>query len=294
VAPVAGKPLSIQKYLAAVFTVFGATGQIGRSLVARLRERGEHVYAPARHTDEFFNRPLGRIIYCIGNDRYGSEPLAVVETHVSILCDILERCDYESFLYLSTTRVYMASHDTNEQADIRVNPLEPSHLYNLTKLTGESICLSIPNERVRIVRLSNVTGINPNSHYFLPSLVRDALTLGEINLYLRPNSAKDYIRIEDVGDLIIKIDKSGTQRLYNVASGANISAHQIVEILQRETGCEVHWHQMASSPMFSPIDITRIRNEFGFRPKSVLDHIPEIIRETRRVLLPTGANERAI
>jgi nucleoside-diphosphate-sugar epimerase len=274
-----------------MFTVLGSTGQIGSALVARLRKQGNKVYAPARHSNEIYDRQLGDVIYCIGNDRYDSESLAVVETHVSILCDILNRCNYNSFVYLSTTRVYGASGNTHEQAVISVNPLDPSHLYNLTKLTGESICLSIADERVRIVRLSNVTGVNPQSHYFLPTLMRDALTLGKIDLYLSPASQKDYILIDDAVDLIIKINGFGKERLYNIAAGINISANQIVEVLQRETGCRARWQKTAPNIIFSPIDITRIRSEFEFHPKSVLDHLPDIIRQAREVL--ANANECA-
>jgi len=266
-----------------VFTVFGASGLVGTALCEYLAATGEEVYAAGRF-ERGQGRQLGHVVYCIGDDRVDRDPFAVVDTHVSILAEVLRQASYKSFLYLSTTRLYMEGPDASENACFKVNLADPNELFNLTKLTGEALCLAIPNEKVRIARLSNVTGVNPDSHLFLPTLIRDALQKGRINLYLAQESAKDYILLHDVVELIVRIANSGTRRIYNVASGTNISAGQIVKLLQEETGCVAEWHEQIKSINFARIDVTRIQNEFLFQPKSVLEGIPEIIERTRQEL----------
>jgi nucleoside-diphosphate-sugar epimerase len=266
-----------------MFTIFGATGLVGTALRVRLAGLGHKVFAPGR-ADRCNGMELGHVIFCIGDDRVDRAPFAVIDTHVSILADILQHCRFESFLYLSTVRVYMDGQDTRETATVTIDPLEPSQLYNLSKLTGEALCLAMKQHSVRVARVSNVTDVNPRSHLFLPTLIRHALEKGEINLYLAPESAKDYILLDDVVDLVMLISRGGSQRLYNVASGRNISAGEIVSAVQRHTGCKANWHKGQPRIAFTPIDIDRVRHEFGFRPRPVIDQIPSIIDKTRHAL----------
>lgn len=266
-----------------MFTIFGGSGLVGTALRARLDALGHEVFAPSR-ADRCKGMDLGHAIYCIGDDRVDQAPFAVIDTHVSILADILQNCRFASFLYLSTVRVYLDGNDTRETAAVRADPLEASQLYNLSKLAGEALCLAMKQPTVRVARLSNVTDVNPRSHLFLPTLIRHAIERGEIDLYLAPDSSKDYILLDDVVDLVLLISETGSGRLYNVASGWNISAGEIVSVVQQCTGCKANWHGDQPRIVFTPIDITRIRDEFGFRPRPVIDQIPSIIARTRRAL----------
>lgn len=269
-----------------MFTVLGGTGLIGTALCAALRSAGETVNAPDRSLQDVKGN-LGHVIYCIGDDRFDAAPFMVVDTHVSMLSSLLQRCDYESFLYLSTTRVYMDGPRTDEAAPVSIDLSKPDYLFNLTKLTGEALCLALKNRKVRVARLSNVTGVNPHSHLFLPTLIRNALEKRPLELYLTPDSAKDYILLEDAIDAIVRITRGGTHRVYNVASGCNTTAGEIVDIIQRETGCEARWNENPVRSVFTPIDVGLIAREFGFSPKSVTDHLPDIIEATRHALRRT-------
>lgn len=100
-----------------------------------------------------------------------------------------------------------------------MQPQDPSDLYNLSKLMGESLCLTGGRTGVRVARLSNVVGgEDRDSGNFVPSLVREARG-GHIVLQTAPDSVKDYIHIDDVAELLPRIATQGRERLYNVASG---------------------------------------------------------------------------
>ena len=254
------------------FTVLGATGVIGRHVIKFLRARGEDVFAPDRDDSSIFSRPLGNIIYAIGvTADFRTRPIDTVQSHVCILTDILRRADFESLVYLSSTRVYMGAATSSEDNTFYVNPQDPSDLYNLSKLMGESLCLFCGRKGVKIARLSNVVGgEDHDSDNFLPSLIREARK-GKIVLHTDLSSAKDYIHIDDVASLLYQIACTGQRSIYNVASGQQITHAEWVSRLESLTGCSFEIETGAPVIQFIPINVERISKEFCFQPQSVFD-----------------------
>lgn len=257
------------------WTVFGASGVIGRRLVAQLHAMSESVFTPGRDADSF-DKPLGHVIYAIGlTADFRQRPFDTVQAHVSRLADILRRADFDSLLYLSSTRVYMNASHGHEDAQLPMRSQDASDLYNLSKLMGESLCLHCGRTGVRVARLSNVVGGDDvDSDNFVPSLVRAART-GRVVLNTALDSTKDYIHISDVAELLPRIALAGRERIYNVASGTQISHAQWVGRLAEVTGCIVEVSADAPAVRFVPIDIHRIQQEFGYESRpvlAVLDH----------------------
>src|SRR5262249_52517561 len=157
--------------------------------------------------------------------------------HVSYLVDVLERAEFDSLLYLSSTRLYAGLDHAGEDATLKVNSGIEGDLYNLSKLTGEAACLACASNQVRVVRLSNVYGAGMGRDNFLGSLIEDATTRGRIVTETALESAKDYVWLEDVVPLLASIAVSGRHRLYNLASGHNVTNAEIIRKLEQFTGC---------------------------------------------------------
>lgn len=253
------------------WTVLGASGAIGRSLAAHLRAAGQTVYTPVRGDTGLYQRPLGHVIYAIGlTADFRQRPYDTVQAHVSVLAELLQQADFESLLYLSSTRVYGRAASGREDSPLPVLAQDPSDLYNLSKLMGESLCLQDARAGVRVARLSNVVGgEDADSANFVPSLVREARS-GCIVLQTTADSVKDYIHIDDVVELLPRIAACGRERLYNVASGVQTTHAQWTAQLAACTGCAVEVAPGATTMRFIPIDIGRIRAEFDFQPRPVL------------------------
>ncbi len=246
------------------FTVFGATGFIGRNLERYLQTHGHEIFAPTRNDLSITNQQLGHVIYCIGlTADFRSRPFDTVHAHISILSNILEHANFESFLYLSSTRVYTKSSRTDENTTLIVSPEDASDLYNLTKLTGESLCLNCGRPNTKIARLSNVVGFDKTSTNFLPSLIKEALN-GHITLNSHIDSEKDYVDLAVTIDLLPRIALQGRHRIYNLASGINTSHKDIVQQLINRTGCEVSIIENAPTYHYHRINIDRLRGEFTF------------------------------
>lgn len=252
------------------FTVLGARGRIGRRLVEHLRRRGETVFAPDRDDPGVTTRALGHVIFAIGvTGDFRTRPIDTVQAHVCVLARLLATADFESLLVLSSTRVYAGAAAGREDVPISVDVADPSDLYNLSKLMGESLCLHCGRQRVRVARLSNVVGGGDDGDTFVGTLRREARS-GRIVLRSAPESAKDYVHVDDVVELLPRIARDGRERIYNVASGVQVSHREWVEALRAEAGCEVEVTPGAPVQRFPPIDIGRIRREFGFTPRRVV------------------------
>ena len=136
------------------FTILGASGFIGSHLVKFLRTKGFELLALRR--EESLRGDLGHVIYCIGlTADFRTRPLDAMEAHVSRLVEVLRQNNFISLLYLSSTRVYQRlplDSMADETAIIPVDTNDPSDIYNLSKLAGESICLANPNPKVRVAR----------------------------------------------------------------------------------------------------------------------------------------------
>ena len=254
------------------FTVLGASGYIGSRLVAHLRAQGHTVWAPTRGAAEVFTRPLGHVMYCVGlTADFRTRPFDTVDAHVGLLAEVLRRAQFDSLLYLSSTRVYMGAASPHEDAPLSVLPGDPSYLYNLTKLTGESLCYACGRPGVRVARLSNVVGpdMDAASGNLVADLVRQAQG-GHIVLRSDPQSAKDYVHVDDLLDWLPRIALAGRAATYNVASGRQTLHAQWLAWLQARTGCTVEVDAQALLQAFPPINVQRLRGEWGVAPRAVL------------------------
>jgi len=265
------------------FTVLGAGGFIGRSLVTFLKSEGHEVLEIKRDYIDHLNKSWGHTIYSIGlTSDFRLKPFETVEAHTEVLSKVLKEAKYDSFLYLSSTRVYFGAECTKESSNIKVNPTNKSDIYNISKLLGEALCLNINKPTIRVARLSNVVDASDNSDNFVSSLIKEALA-GEIILRSDPKSAKDYISLNDALDVLIKISLHGNSRIYNVASG-KLSEHiQWIDKIKSAITCKVKILENAPKQIHNKINIEKISKEFSFTSscpiEAVFKNINNIIRK---------------
>ena len=262
----------------AKFTIFGSEGFIGRKLGENLVALGHELLAPKKGESLNTDLNLGHVIYCVGvtGSDFLTQQFNVAKAHVSLAAEVLEKYKFDSFLYLSSARMYEGLDSTHEEVVFRANTESISDFYNLSKLFGESLVLNCGLPHVRVVRVSYAVNLDPTSTNFIAEKYREAQT-GIVSFLANRNSTKDYVVLDDVVDILPKIALDGNFRVYNVASGKNISTEEIAETLEELTGCKVVF--LDTDPVRSPrsIDISRIQNEFGYTPQSVLDYAKTVI-----------------
>jgi nucleoside-diphosphate-sugar epimerase len=184
---------------------------------------------------------------------------------------------FDALTYLSSTRLYHGADDGREAARFRLDPSAPSDVYNLSKLTGEALALTSGRPRVRVARLSNVYGPDWTSDNFVISVIRDAVDRGAVTFDTSPASAKDYVSIDDVVDLLLAITERGTAPVYNVAAGVDVTNEELARTLRAATGCAVAFAPAAPTVTYPPIDVSRIRTELAGASRRLLDDLPGLV-----------------
>ncbi|MEO9526412.1 NAD(P)-dependent oxidoreductase [Roseibium sp.] len=259
-------------------TVFGSSGFIGRNLAAHLRDIGYVVATPDREAAGDPRGNLGHVFYCIGmTGNFRDRPLATVEAHAGLLARLLERAEFSSFIYFSSTRIYAQAgpEETIEDTPIQVRPSADT-TYDLSKLLGEALCMSLEQPAVKVIRLSNVYGPDQSKATFLGSLVEDLARTGHAVIREAPDSSKDYVSISDVVTLAERIARGGRHRTYNLASGQPVRHIDLAEAAGA-AGVSCTFAPGGACRTFPAINITRLQNEFAFSPRSVLDDLPALL-----------------
>lgn len=263
------------------FTIMGCRGFIGSAIRTRLQAMGHECHCPEKGSEIDQSRNLGRVIYAIGlTADFRTRPFDTVEAHVCKLSQVLKDCKMDSLLYLSSARIYgwSGENSTAEDADITVNPGNPSDLYNLSKALGESIALA-SGQNVKIARLSNVYGKDFESDNFLTQIIKEAVESGHLLLRSALDSEKDYISVDDAAEILINIALHGREKIYNVASGFNTSHKVLADRLRQTTGCTIEVDDNSPLISFPTISTERIDREFKLgNRRAILDDFEDLIR----------------
>lgn len=273
------------------FTVLGSAGFIGRRMLAYLRQSGFLVETPPRDAMHLRGENLGHVIYAIGlTGDFRSRSEATIDAHVSKLQALMKDAAFESWLYLSSTRVYGGLRDVpaTEDALLQIRPGRDA-LYDLSKLLGESICLGIDRPTIRVARLSNVYGAGQSRHSFLGSIFQDLMRQDKVVIRESCQSSKDYACVDEVVATLASIAMHGRERLYNVASGSPVTHHSLAEVL-RQCGYSVAFAADAPTRVFPRIDTSRVEREFGPLRRSVLSDLPRLLEEEMAQCLSAAPN----
>jgi nucleoside-diphosphate-sugar epimerase len=256
------------------YTIFGGYGFVGSEVASQLRAGGHEVTQVGRGNWPETGSDLGQVIFTIGMTADFRKRL--VETQIIRVHEALTRYRYASFLYLSSARIYAGAAATTEESAIPVRSYEADHVYNISKLAGECLCLAIDNPAVRVARLSNVYGANDVSNLFLTAVMREAVLTGKVTIGQAAESAKDYLHVEDAARALIAIVQRGGKRLINVACGANTSHREIADVLGTR-GLTVEFKSGGMEASFPVIDISRLAEILGERLPGPAVRLPQVL-----------------
>lgn len=270
------------------YTVFGGRGFIGSEIVSMLEAAGQNVWVPPRDDESVFDTDLGTVIYSAGQGDCKNAPLGVFDANCRLLADLLARGKFERLLYVSSTRVYMNQDSAVEGDDLKVCSDDQRRLFNLTKLVSEELCLK-SGRNITIVRPSNVYGLALNSPLFLPTITRNAVNYGRVDMYIHESYAKDYISVQDVAKacILLSVHPDSLGEIINVAAGYNITAGEIAEVIKSNVECEVIWHDISFPKEVFPVtDISKMKLLLGDCSKrNVLEDLGTLISSFRKYTL---------
>jgi nucleoside-diphosphate-sugar epimerase len=282
--------------------VTGGSGYIGRHALSPLVDSGCEVYAISRQRDVDFKWPRGvRVITLdLFDDKVRQKMFAEISPqwllHLAWYAEhgkFWEAKENIAWLSLSirmlgefaqyggrrvvvsgTCAEYLWNGEPCREAS---TPLEPRSLYGICKATlfkflqAGAAPLGLSYAWGRIFLLY---GSSESESRLIPATAR-ALLEGRPALCTHGQQIRDFLHVEDVAHALIRILTSGVSGPVNIGSGEPISIAQVVSELARRTG-RMHLLRLGALPPREddvPIlvpDISRLRDEVGFRPALTL------------------------
>lgn len=267
-------------------TLIGATGLVGTAIKLRAQENGVAVYEPRREDREFvLSSTHDHIVYCAGeNNCAAGDEDNIVDANSFYIAELVARQNFEHLTYFSSTRIYGESSKTDENDIIEFDFRDPRAAFNASKLSAEAICQR-SKKPVLILRPSNIYGLSKTSKLFLPSITRDAVVKKHVNMFVPKNYSKDYINVSDVAFFSFDLSSRKEVGVFNLASGQNVSAETIANILEAETECAISWRPFSKVENFKPISASKIKKRYPSHIISKLEvDLVQLVRSFRETL----------
>lgn len=280
--------------------VTGASGFIGRSLVARLQTQGWDVIpldsavgdiASPDTLAKFRHQKVAHVFHLAGKtfvpDSWNN-PQAFCQTNVTGTINVLEFCK-EPRIPMTYVSAYVYGHPDSlpigEDSAVR-----PSNPYALTKRLAEEACefyASTYGLQVTTIRPFNAYGIGQAENFLIPAIISQALDSGEEIVVKDLAPKRDYVYLEDlVTGLLATLGKSDGYRVYNIGSGVSLSVQEVIDLIQEIAGTQkkiVCDQVIRTNELMDVVaDISKAGSELGWRPEFTFRAgIEKIIRTER-------------
>ena len=130
---------------------------------------------------------------------------------------------------------------------------------------------------VSVIRASNVQGVplsGPPGNGLLHRWANEC-QMGWINVPGDGSNPKDFIHVEDLVQVIGGIIQNPplTREEIAVGSGKGISMHDLANIFQSKTGCEIELNQRDDDEVFGVVEAWVLEERLGFRPRISLEEM---------------------
>ncbi len=286
--------------------ITGANGFVGQSLITKLLEKKEQVYALTMSNTKKTEKLLGtsnifkadltnynliekiiakvmpQTIYHLA--AYPDKGANMSDIKASFRSNVLgtlnllmasNKVKYKSFIFAGSLKEY-----GNQPVPFKENyPLNPMSSYAASKTAAEQYCslfISL-NKPITCLRFATIYGPGQNQNTLISSVIKSALSNKDI-MITSGEQARDFLYIDDaVGALIKSANKLHPQgEVYNIGSGSEISIIDIVKKLvilcksksQIKRGAVL---QRRNEVMHMYGDILKAKNTLKWIPKTSLD-----------------------
>lgn len=246
--------------------VTGSAGFIGSHLMKKLGDRGigfdkkspdDHLRCDItttrgieliqRYIIEFKPQAIIHLAAISSLQDAEKDPKLVVETNVSASYDLMKLAhQYNVPIILASSAAVLEPHTS---------------LYALSKTYMEECARRFDN--AIIVRLYNVYGKGSRS---VVNLFTEAIRDGR-KVYLNGKTSRDYVYVDDVVNVLIRIAEEPKDKLYFVGTGIGTTLTDLVGIIERVTGKRAQYEERAPiqeiqhSLCLEDLDFTQCKTE---------------------------------
>lgn len=276
--------------------VTGASGFLGRPLVAALEAAGHIVRCHSSRQGDIANCPLpienvSHVFHLAAKSfvpESWTNPQTFYNVNVMGTLNVLEHCRRNCTpVTLISSYVYGQPQKLPVPED---HPRVAHNPYAHSKIMSEDLGqfyehhFKVP---LTIVRPFNIYGPGQLPPFLIPSIVEQALapSTTEIRLKdLRPR--RDYLYVDDAIQFLVQTIKEGASGVYNLGSGESASVAEVAELCRQaaETAKPITSDDQPRQQEVLDVraDITRATHDFGWRPKtSLAEGIKKVVAAQR-------------
>lgn len=168
-------------------------------------------------------------------------------------------------------------------------PAHPTSLYGLANLIIEKYIEFYYKKyglNYIVLRLSNVYGPRQMEDWIISSLIVNLLKKKRPIIYGDGKQTRDFVYVDDVVMACILAGKKGRRKIYNVASGKEVSLNNVFNLLKKMFNSKINpcYKKLKIKEVKrSILDIKKIKKELGWYPQTNLkDGLIKIIKCFRK------------
>jgi nucleoside-diphosphate-sugar epimerase len=276
--------------------VTGASGFIGRHLVARLDQLGKKIVQVSRTQGFDISRdslPLGGVDHVFhlagitGVEKAWCHPLPFLNTNTMGTAHILEQCRGRCSVTFVSAYIY----GSPQRSPIpETEPAKVQNPYALSKLLAEEICdfyVRFYEVHVVVLRMFNVYGPGQQNSFLIPSILEQILDPQQPEVRVKDLvPSRDYVYVSDVVEGIIMATGAASGSVFNIGSGVAYSVEDIIQRASAAAGIHKSYRATGETRpreiLKTCADIAAIRKSIGWLPKVSIDEGLRLVIESMR------------
>ena len=266
--------------------VTGATGFVGKPLVARLGQRGDIVHNFARSLGNdlldkrafipFLGKGIDVVFHLAGltfiPDSW-SNPAEFYAVNTLGTQHVLDFCraTHARHIFVSAYVYGIPQYLPMDE----LHPVSPNNPYAHSKWFAEELCRFYALEmgvKSVILRPFNLYGPGQGDHFLIPTIVRQ-MQKGEEIVVRDDAPRRDYLHVSDfVNACVLSLEcRDFSFRIFNVGAGYSLSVREIIETAIRAAGMELNWRstgEVRQNEIPDTVaDCTAIKNALSWLPR---------------------------
>ena len=265
--------------------VTGASGFIGKHVVARLHAEGHDVIARSHGAGDIADRttwrsfPRADVVVHLAAKSFVPEsweaPGLFMRTNLGGAVEALDYCRaHGAQLVFPSSYMYG---DAARQPISEDTPLVAKNPYALSKKLAEEACAFFAdrsNLRVTVLRPFNIYGPGQSDAFLVPTIVNQ-LTAGTAIRVKDLEPRRDYVYVLDVVEAMVQAIRSGSGfGVFNIGSGTSHSVAELIRTIQDVWGTNLPVHsegvRRKGEIMDTVADTTRAAQQLGWAPRFTL------------------------
>jgi nucleoside-diphosphate-sugar epimerase len=265
--------------------VTGASGFIGRHLVARLLDLGLSVVSVSRSEGSDIVRdrlPLKGVDHVFhlaaktGVVEAWDSPLDFLSTNFMGTARVLEQSRGLCSVTFASAYVY------GNPQQIPIPETEPAKVrnpYALSKLLAEQVCefyARFYGLQVVVLRLFNVYGPGQHNSFLIPFILQQILDPSQPEILVKDlQPSRDYVYISDVVEALLVATRAKAGSVFNIGSGVSYTVEDIITRASAAAGlCKPYRatdERRTHEILKTCADVAAIQRAVGWKPKVTID-----------------------